>query len=131
MMTSWTRSRSPSLPRIRVTDFLTESGWMNRWAGMNETAWPGVVWLRAEDVARAALDAVRRGQVICTPSARYRTVNVALRLAPRWLLSPCCYQYTKLPLQTKAFMYVEGDTLGIVPFSQDRRFLAVDRKSVV
>lgn len=58
----------------------------HRRAGMDETAWPGVVWLRAEDVARAALDAVRRGQVICTPSARYRTVNAALRLAPRWLV---------------------------------------------
>ena len=55
-------------------------------AGMDETAWPDAAWLRAEDVARAALDAVRRGQVICTPSARYRTVNAALRLAPRWLV---------------------------------------------
>ena len=55
-------------------------------AGMDETAWPDAAWLRAEDVARAALEAVRRGQVICTPSARYRTVNAALRLAPRWLV---------------------------------------------
>jgi len=58
----------------------------HRRAGMDETAWPDAAWLRAEDVARAALDAVRRGQVICTPSARYRTVNAALRLAPRWLV---------------------------------------------
>ena len=55
-------------------------------AGMDETAWPDAAWLRAEDVARAALEAVRRGRVICTPSARYRTVNAALRLAPRWLV---------------------------------------------
>ena len=55
-------------------------------AGMDETAWPDAAWLRAEDVARAALEAVRRGQVICTPSVRYRTVNAALRLAPRWLV---------------------------------------------
>ena len=58
----------------------------HRRAGVDETAWPDVAWLRAEDVARAALDAVRRGQVICTPSARYRTVNAALRLAPRWFV---------------------------------------------
>ena len=55
-------------------------------AGMDEMAWPGVVWLRAEDVARAALDAVRRGRVICTPSVRYRTANAVLRIAPRWFV---------------------------------------------
>ena len=55
-------------------------------AGMDETAWPGLVWLRAEDVASAALDAVRRGQVICTPSVRYRAANAALRAAPRWFV---------------------------------------------
>ena len=55
-------------------------------AGMDETAWPDVVWLRAEDVARAALDAVRRGRVICTPSVRYRTANAVLRIAPRWFV---------------------------------------------
>ena len=55
-------------------------------AGMDETAWPDAAWLRAEDVARAALEAVRRGQVICTPSVRYRTANAVLRIAPRWLV---------------------------------------------
>lgn len=55
-------------------------------AGMAEDAWPGVAWLQAEDVARSALAAVRRGQVICTPSARYLTVNAALRVSPRWLV---------------------------------------------
>ena len=55
-------------------------------AGMDETAWPDLAWLRAEDVASAALDAVRRGQVICTPSVRYRAANAALRAAPRWFV---------------------------------------------
>ena len=55
-------------------------------AGMDETAWPDLAWLRAEDVASAALDAVRRGQVICTPSVRYRAANAALRVAPRWFV---------------------------------------------
>ena len=55
-------------------------------AGMDETAWPDAAWLRAEDVASAALDAVRRGQVICTPSVRYRAANAALRAAPRWFV---------------------------------------------
>jgi len=37
-------------------------------------------------VAIDGLAAVRRGQVICTPSLRYRSANAVLRLAPRWLV---------------------------------------------
>ncbi|MDO4243972.1 MAG: SDR family oxidoreductase [Actinomyces sp.] len=68
-----------------VNPGLTHSEFHAR-AGMDEDAWPGIVWLRAEDVARDALAAVRRGQVICTPSVRYQAVNAALRLSPRWLV---------------------------------------------
>lgn len=67
-----------------VNPGLTRSEFHDR-AGMGDQ-WPGVAWLRAEDVARAALAAVRRGQVICTPSARYLAVNAALRVSPRWLV---------------------------------------------
>lgn len=55
-------------------------------ATMDESAWPAFVWLQADDVARQALDAVRRGQVICTPSLRYQIANAALRASPRWLV---------------------------------------------
>ncbi|VEG28249.1 SDR family NAD(P)-dependent oxidoreductase [Actinomyces howellii] len=68
-----------------VNPGLTHSEFHAR-AGMEEGAWPGIAWLRAEDVACEALAAVRRGQVICTPSARYQAVNAALRLSPRWLV---------------------------------------------
>ena len=44
------------------------------------------MWLDAERVAVEGLEAVRRGQVICTPSLRYRSANAALRLAPRWFV---------------------------------------------
>ena len=50
------------------------------------SAWSGPVWLDAERVAVDALAAVRRGEVICTPSMRYRSASAALRLAPRWLV---------------------------------------------
>ncbi|SDM27492.1 SDR family NAD(P)-dependent oxidoreductase [Actinomyces ruminicola] len=60
---------------------LTRSEFHDR-AGM-DADWPDMAWLRAEDVARAALAAVRRGQVICTPSLRYLGVNALLRIAPR------------------------------------------------
>ena len=37
-------------------------------AAMDESAWPAFAWLQADDVARQALDAVRRGQVISSIS---------------------------------------------------------------
>ncbi|NDR53345.1 SDR family NAD(P)-dependent oxidoreductase [Actinomyces sp. 565] len=64
-----------------VNPGLTRSEFHDR-AGM-DAAWPPIAWLRADDVARAALAAVRRGQVICTPSLRYLGVNALLRVAPR------------------------------------------------
>ncbi|WP_103063582.1 SDR family NAD(P)-dependent oxidoreductase [Actinomyces qiguomingii] len=64
-----------------VNPGLTRTEFHDR-AGM-EADWPRVAWLRTQDVARDALAAVRRGQVICTPSLRYRGVNALLRLAPR------------------------------------------------
>lgn len=68
-----------------VNPGLTHSDFHAR-AHMDEGAWPAFAWLNAEDVARQALAAVRRGQVICTPSLRYLAVNAALRMSPRWLV---------------------------------------------
>lgn len=68
-----------------VNPGLTHSQFHAR-AQMDEQAWPRYAWLESEDVARAALAAVRRGQVICTPSLRYQAVNAALRMSPRWLV---------------------------------------------
>ncbi|MDO4901750.1 SDR family oxidoreductase [Actinomyces sp.] len=64
-----------------VNPGLTRSEFHER-AGM-DAVWPPIAWLQADDVARDALAAVRRGQVICTPSLRYLGVNALLRLAPR------------------------------------------------
>lgn len=55
-------------------------------SGLKAETWPEFGWLRAEDVVTAALAAVRRGDVLCTPSLMYKTANAALRLAPRWLV---------------------------------------------
>ncbi|BAW92211.1 short chain dehydrogenase [Actinomyces sp. Chiba101] len=68
-----------------VNPGLTRTEFHDR-AGMDGSQWPEVMWLDAADVARAALAAVRRGRVICTPSARYQVGNAALRLAPRWFV---------------------------------------------
>lgn len=44
---------------------------------------PEIAWLEAEDVVRAALSAVRRKQVLVTPSARYGTLAGVVRVLPR------------------------------------------------
>lgn len=77
--------RGTGVTCTEVNPGLTRSEFHAR-AGMAEDAWPDLAWLRAEDVAASALEAVRRGRVICTPSLRYQAVNAGLRLAPRWLV---------------------------------------------
>lgn len=52
-------------------------------AGLDYSNLPGVVWLDAADVVDAALADVRRGQVISTPSLRYRAASGLLRVLPR------------------------------------------------
>ncbi|MFC7407217.1 SDR family NAD(P)-dependent oxidoreductase [Georgenia alba] len=55
-------------------------------AGMDASVWPSIGWVGVEKVAAAGLQAVRRGQVLCTPSVRYAAVATALRHAPRSLV---------------------------------------------
>lgn len=55
-------------------------------SGQDDSVYPDWTFLDAQDVVQAGLDAVRRGQVICTPSVRYKAVNAFLRLAPRALV---------------------------------------------
>jgi short-subunit dehydrogenase len=55
-------------------------------AGLDDAAWPASAWVDVEKVATDALAAVRRGQVVVTPSLRYAAAAVALRHSPRWLV---------------------------------------------
>lgn len=55
-------------------------------AGLDASTWPRAAWVGVDKVASDALRAVRRGQVIVTPSLRYAAAGVALRLAPRRLV---------------------------------------------
>lgn len=55
-------------------------------SGQDDSVYPAWTFLDAGAVVQAALDAVRRGQVICTPSVRYKAVNAFLRAAPRSLV---------------------------------------------
>lgn len=55
-------------------------------AAMQTDGWPDCAWLDAPSVAAAALAAVRRGAVLCTPGLRYSAATATLRLMPRWLV---------------------------------------------
>lgn len=55
-------------------------------AQMDDTAWPTIGWLTAEQVVTTALAAVRRGQVHVVPSVRYRALQSLLHHAPRPLV---------------------------------------------
>lgn len=43
-----------------------------------------VSWISAEAVVSQALDAVRRGQVLVTPTLRYKLTTQVVKFAPRW-----------------------------------------------
>ncbi|MPV36383.1 SDR family NAD(P)-dependent oxidoreductase, partial [Georgenia subflava] len=55
-------------------------------SGVDADAWPDAGWIDVERVAAAGLAAVRRGQVVVTPSLRYTALAAGLRLAPRRLV---------------------------------------------
>lgn len=52
--------------------------------GLDGDALPPVAWVDVHKVVAAALDGVRRGRVVVTPTLRYRLASAALRAAPRW-----------------------------------------------
>lgn len=53
---------------------------------VDSSQWPSIAFSSPGTVARAGIDAVRRGTVIVTPTLRYRTAAAILRLAPRGLI---------------------------------------------
>lgn len=55
-------------------------------ANVDSSQWSEVSFISAELVAKQAIEGLRRGKVIVTPSVRYRAVAGFLRLAPRGLV---------------------------------------------
>jgi short-subunit dehydrogenase len=68
------------LPGLTHTEFHERAGIV----GYDEL--PELAWLEAEDVVRAALSAVRRKQVLVTPSVRYGALAGVVRVLPRTLV---------------------------------------------
>ncbi|MGO3796204.1 MAG: SDR family NAD(P)-dependent oxidoreductase [Pauljensenia sp.] len=52
-------------------------------AGLDVSATPGWVWSTPEQVVSAALDAVRHGRALVTPTPLYKVTSAVTRLAPR------------------------------------------------
>lgn len=55
-------------------------------ANMSRSAIPRFAWLTSDEVARAALDAAKRGRAVCIPRASYRVLVTLSRHAPRGLV---------------------------------------------
>lgn len=53
-------------------------------AGADMSGAPEFVWGTPEQVVTESLQAVRRGQVLVTPTPLYKAVNAVTRAAPRW-----------------------------------------------
>lgn len=47
---------------------------------------PSISWVTPETVVSESLAAVRRGQVLVTPSIRYKVTSFATKHAPRWMV---------------------------------------------
>jgi short-subunit dehydrogenase len=55
-------------------------------AGVDTTQIPSFVWMTAEFVVKASLDALRRGTVVCVPGVGYKLLTTLMCLAPRALV---------------------------------------------
>lgn len=67
------------LPGLTRTEF-------HHRAGFNVGRIPEIAWTKTSDVVKEALDAARRGQVIVTPTARYKVSYTLSRLLPRGMV---------------------------------------------
>ena len=67
------------LPGFTRTEFQSRTG-------MDRSAIPDFLWIEAPQVAEAALRDLDRGRVVSVPTARYRVLATAARLAPHGLL---------------------------------------------
>jgi len=54
-------------------------------AGVDMSAAPQWLWATPEQVVSEALAAMRRGQVLVTPTPVYKVAMAAMRVAPRWV----------------------------------------------
>lgn len=62
---------------------MVNTGFHDRTA-VNTADIASISWITAEQVVAESLAAVRRGQVLVTPSLRYKVTSTVVKFAPRW-----------------------------------------------
>ncbi|WOQ17150.1 SDR family oxidoreductase [Raineyella sp. W15-4] len=71
--------------RVHVTAFCP--GWVHtefhQRAEIDSSKLPSIVWIDADAAVREALDAVRKGRVICVPTPQWKVAVGLARIAPR------------------------------------------------
>jgi short-subunit dehydrogenase len=75
--------RGTGVTATAVLPGLTHTEFHERAESVKYDELPELAWLEPEDVVAAALAAVRRGQVLVTPSVRYGTMLGIVRVLPR------------------------------------------------
>ncbi len=89
-VTSFSRWANANLGSVRVTAVcpgFVRTEFHDR-MGVDATRLPGIAWLRAEPVVRAALKAAARGRSVVVPSLRYKlVVGLTKVLPPNWLVA--------------------------------------------
>ncbi|WP_054952713.1 SDR family NAD(P)-dependent oxidoreductase [Flaviflexus massiliensis] len=68
-----------SCPGLVHTDFHNRTN-------VDSSQWPEIAFTPVHKVVSRSLDAVRRGQVIITPSPKYTVAAGAIRMLPRWVV---------------------------------------------
>ncbi|WP_091968774.1 SDR family NAD(P)-dependent oxidoreductase [Propionibacterium cyclohexanicum] len=85
-MVSYTEALAGRLAGTGVRASVVLPGWVktnfHSAAGLERPHIPGWLWVKPSQVAASALDAVRRGAVICVPTVRWRIAAWALRHGP-------------------------------------------------
>ena len=88
-VTTFTESIAAELRGTGVTVTVVKPGFtyteINEADAPDPTSLAGRLWMQADYVARCAVDAAEKGQLICVPSAQWKVVNAVVQTMPRVL----------------------------------------------
>src|SRR4051794_12459400 len=86
-VTTFTESVAAELKGTGVTVTVVKPGFtytdINAAGQPDPSSWMGRMWMQADYVARHAVDAAAKGQLICVPGAQWKVVNGLVQTLPR------------------------------------------------
>ena len=86
-MTTLTESVAAELKGSGVTITVVKPGFtytdINAEGAPDPASLMGRMWMQADYVARSAVDAAQKGQLICVPGAQWKVVNGVVQTLPR------------------------------------------------